>query len=185
MQKKHKKKRGASPFSLRERSIIEVRWCRDGKTVTEIAKELGRNKSSVSRELEGKPRKGRGKYDADHAHRKALDRIGNRGNVPKVTVNLQLCSYIENKMVNEKWSPEQVSIRLPIEHPDDETMRIAPESIYQEVYRRVHRGGNGEVKKGVLDLRPYLVRRHKRRAKKGFRKAQRAERDASLPSIEA
>lgn len=182
----HKKKnhKGGKPFSLRERSIIEVRWCRDSKPITGIAKELKRNKSSISREIGGRPRKGVGKYDADVAHRKALERISNRGNVPKTVKNAGLKSYIEAKLKDERWSPEQVSIRLPHEFPNDETMRIATESVYQEVYRRVHRGGNGAVKRGELDLRPYLPRRHKRRAAKGFRKAQKTERDASLPSIE-
>jgi transposase, IS30 family len=184
MQKKRKKKkRGGNPLSLKERSIIEVRWCQDRKTVTEIAATLGRNKSSVSRELKGKPRKGRGRYDAERAHRDALARIGRRGNVSKVAMNTRLREYIENKMATEHWSPEQISIRLPHEYTNDETMRISHEAVYQEVYRRVRRGGNGAVKKGCEDLRPYLPRRHKRRAKKGFRQAQRAERPV-LPSIE-
>lgn len=178
------KRRGGKPFSLRERSIIEIRWCQDFKSVTDIAKELRRHKSSVSRELADKPRKGRGKYSADGAHAKALDRISNRGNVSKTERNGQLKSYIETKLRDDRWSPEQVSIRLPHEFPLDATMRIATESIYQEVYRRIHRGGNGAVKKGELDLRPYLARRHTRRAKKGFRKAQKAARDTTLPSIE-
>lgn len=182
----HKKKnhKGGKPFSLRERSIIEVRWGRDSKSITDIAEELKRHKSSISREIGGKPRKGRGKYNADAAHLRALERISNRGNVPKTAKNVRLKSYIETKLKDERWSPEQVSIRLPREFPKDETMRIATESVYQEVYRRVHRRGNGAVKRGELDLRPYLPRRHKRRATKGFRKAQKAERDASLPSIE-
>lgn len=181
---KNKKHKGGKPFSLRERSIIEVRWWRDFKSVTDIAKELNRHKSSISREIDGKPRKGRGKYNADTAHWKALERISNRGNTPKTVKNDRLKSYIEAKLKDERWSPEQVSIRLPHEFPKDETMRIATESVYQEVYRRVHRGGNGMVKQGELDLRSYLPRRHKRRATKGFRKARKAERDASLPSIE-
>lgn len=185
MHKKPKgKRRGGKPLSLRERSIIEIRWCRDHKTVTEIAKELKRNKSSLSREIGGKPRIGRAQYDADRAHAKALERIGKRGNVPKTAKNERLRSYIETKMKEERWSPEQISIRLPHEYKADGTMRICPETVYQEVYRRVHRGGNGAVKSGELDLRPYLARRHKQRAKKGFRKAQKAERDASLPSID-
>lgn len=184
MLKKPKEKRGGKPLSLRERSIIEIRWCRDHKTVTEIAKELKRNKSSISRDLGGRPRIGWTKYNADRAHAQALERIGKRGNVPKTAQNTPLRSYIETKMRDERWSPEQISIRLPHEYREDETMRICPEAVYQEVYRRVHRGGNGTVKKGSLDLRPYLARRHKQRAKKGFRKAQKAERDASLPSIE-
>lgn len=182
---KKKKKQGTSPLSLRERCIIETRWCWDNKTVTAIAAELKRNKSSISRELAGKPRRGVGKYRADVAHTKALDRIGKRGNIPKTERIPELKAYIEDKMINERWSPEQISIRLPHEYKKDTDMRIATETIYQEVYRRVHRGGNGAVKKGMTDLRSHLVRRHKRRAKKGFRKAQKVERDASLPSIES
>jgi IS30 family transposase len=182
----HKKKnhKGGKPFSIRERSIIEVRWGRDSKSITEIAEELKRNKSSISREIGGKPRKGVGKYNADVAHRKAISRIANRGNVPKTSKNKELKLYIEAKLKDERWSPEQVSIRLPHEFPNDKTMRIATESVYQEVYRRVRRGGNGKVKQGELDLRSYLPRRHKCRATKGFRKAQKTERDASLPSID-
>lgn len=175
---------GRSPLSLKERGVIEARWCRDGSTLTTIAKELRRNKSSLSRELHGKPRKGVGKYDADVAHRQALDRIAQRGNAPKTSGNAQLRTYIEMKM-QLGWSPEQISIRLPHEYKNDPTMRISHEAIYQEVYRRVYRGGNGVVKKGENDLRPYLARRHKQRAKKGFRKARKAERHATLPSIEA
>lgn len=181
---KKKNHKGGKPFSLRERSIIEVRWGRDSKSMIEIAEELKRNKSSISREIGGKPRKGVGKYNAEAAHRKALVRISNRGNKPKTTKNSRLKSYIETKLKDESWSPEQISIRLPHDFPKDDTMRIATESVYQEVYRRVHRGGNGMVKSGQLDLRSYLPRRHKHRATKGFRKAQKVERDASLPSIE-
>lgn len=32
------------------------------------------------------------------------------------------------------WSPEQISRRLPIDFPDDETMRISHEAIYQALY---------------------------------------------------
>lgn len=178
-----KKKPGAKPFSLRERSIIEVRWCRDGITVTDIADELGRNKSSVSREIGGKPRQGRGRYDGDIAHRKALARIKKRGNTPKMRRCEGLRVYVEEKL-KLGWSPEQISLRLPIDYKDDETMRISHEAVYQEVYRRPYRGGNGSMKPGTEDLRPYLARRHRRRAKKGFRKAQKAERSSCLPSIE-
>lgn len=184
MNEKQKKKRGGAPLSLKERCTIEIRWCSDNKTVTEVATELNRNKSSISRELSGKPRHGYGKYRADVAHAQAIKRIGKRGNTPKTERIPKLKEYIEDKMINEHWSPEQISIRLPHEYKKNMNMRIAPESIYQEVYRRVYRGGHGLVKKGMLDLRPHLVRRHKRRAKKGFRKAQKMERETSLPSIE-
>ena len=170
-------------MSLQERCAIEIRWCRDEKTVTEIATELRRNKSSLSRELQGKPRRGYGKYNADLAHRRALERIGKRGNVEKTKRYPALKTYIEEKL-ELGWSPEQIHLRLPLEYKKDTTMRIATEAVYQEVYRRVRRGGNGRVKDGVKDLRPFLARRHTRRAKKGFRKAQKQERNATLPSIE-
>jgi IS30 family transposase len=32
------------------------------------------------------------------------------------------------------WSPEQISRRLPVDFPDDESMRISPEAIYQALY---------------------------------------------------
>jgi IS30 family transposase len=34
----------------------------------------------------------------------------------------------------EGWSPEQIANRLPIEFPDDESMRISHEAIYQALY---------------------------------------------------
>jgi IS30 family transposase len=82
------------------------------------------------------------------------------------------------------WSPEQIYVRLKIEHPGNYSMNISHEAIYQHVYSQIFRGGNGRVKKGHVDLRKYLTRRHKRRQTKGFRKAQKLERNAKLPSIE-
>jgi len=78
------------------------------------------------------------------------------------------------------WTPEQISLRLPIEHPGNQ---ISYEAIYQFVYAQVKRGGNGKVREGCEDLRPYLARRHTRRQRKGFRQAQKAERPV-LPSID-
>ncbi len=177
--------KGKGPFTLRERSVLELRWCKDGWSMTDIATELGRNKSSVSRELAGKPRRGMGRYRAEHAHEKAQERIGKRGNTPKCVRTPALKTYVEEKMTVKKWSPEQVSLRLPIDFPGDPSLRISHEAIYQEVYRRIHRKGRGWVKPGQTDLRPHLARRHTARAKQGFRKAQKVARDASLPSIEA
>ena len=175
-------KKKNSPLTLRERTIIEVRY-RDGNSIRSIAKEIGKNPSTVSREIDGKPSRGVGKYIADVSHRKALQRIAKRGNKYKLDKNKDLKEYVISKM-KLGWSPEQISLRLSIDYKRDKTMRSSYEAIYQYVYAQIHRSGNGTVKKGCEDLRKYLIRRHKRRAKKGFRKAQRAERKDSLPSIE-
>ena len=177
--KTKKGKCGFKQFTLNDRVKIEIRY-RDGWSLREIAKELGggRTAGSVCREIAGKPRKGIGKYQAHIAHEKSLEkRHGKKGFRLK---NVLIQNYVVEKMILG-WSPEQISLRLPIDHRGES---ISYEAIYQYVYAQVYRGGNGYVKKGCEDLRIYLARRHHKRAKKGFRKAQKLERIGSLPSIE-
>jgi IS30 family transposase len=171
-----------SPLNLSERTVIEVRY-RDGFSMRDIAKELARSPGTISREIDGRPPRGSGKYIADIAHRKALERVGKRGNISKMDKNKKLKDYVIERLVLG-WSPEQIEIRLPIDYPRDKSMRISYEAIYQYVYAQVNRGGNGTVKKGCQDLRIYLARKRKRRMKKGFRRAQKLERRDSLPSID-
>lgn len=150
--------------------------------MSDIARELNRPTSAISREIVGKPRTGIGKYSADIAQAQVEKNRKNQGRKTKFEHG-PLRAYVVEKM-KLGWSPEQIEIRLPIEYPRDRHMRISDEAIYQHVYAQVYRGGNGYIKQGCEDLRVYLARRHKRRAKKGFRKAQKLERDTSLPSIE-
>lgn len=176
---KQKKKRSFKQFTLNDRIKIEIRY-RDGRSLREIAKELddGRTAGSVSREIAGNPRKGIAKYQAHIAHENALEkRHGKKGFRLK---NVLIQSYVVEKM-KLGWSPEQISIRLPMDHKGES---ISYEAIYQFVYAQIYRGGNGYVKKGCEDLRMFLTRRHHKRSKKGFRKAQKLERIGSLPSIE-
>lgn len=70
--------------------------------------------------------------------------------------------------LKEGWSPEQISGDLSDNNSLGENVKISHEAIYQYVYSQIYRGGNGTVKKGCEDLRMYLCRRHKWRAKKGF-----------------
>jgi len=182
MQKSLKRKRVFERISFRERVNIENRYCIDKKTITDIARELDRPKSAVSREIGGKPRIGRGKYSADVRQTEVEKNRSNQGRKSRFDYE-PLRDYVVTKL-KLGWSPEQIEIRLPIEYPKDKMMRISYEAIYQYVYSRIRRNGNGKVKPGCEDLRIYLPRRHPRRAKKGFRKAQKLERMGSLPSIE-
>lgn len=168
---------------FRERVIIEERYCKDCWSMAKIAKELKRPTSTVSREIGGKPRKGMGKYSADRSESKHITFRKNQGRKSKIETNEELRKYIVTKM-KLGWSPEQISIRLPLVYKEDQTMRISYEAVYEYVYKQIYRDGYGYVKPNKEDLRSYLPRRHKRRSAKGMRKAQKTERLNSLPSIE-
>lgn len=168
-----------SHLTLDERIKIEIGY-QEGRNFREIAKILsnGRSASAICREVAGKPRKGRGKYQAYVAHNKAFAKREKRGKRPRLKNDL-IRAYATEKM-KLGWSPEQISIRLPIDHKGEE---ISHEAIYQFVYAQIHREGNGSLRQGCEDLRPYLPRRRQRRLIKGFRKARKLERPI-LPSIE-
>lgn len=182
LQKSVNKRKTFKHISYKERVIIENRYCMDRKSMSEIARELDRDKSAISREIDGRPRIGRGKYTADKAQSKAESKKGNQGRKNKLD-HQPLKDYTIKKL-KLGWSPEQIKIRLPIDYPDNERMKISHEAIYQYIYSQIHRGGNGALKKGCEDLRKYLPRRHARRQKKGLRKTQKLERRLALPSIE-
>jgi IS30 family transposase len=169
-------------LTLANRIEIEHQY-RSNKSITEISKIIGKDKSTVSREIAGKPRNGISRYRAYVAHEAARKRIEKRGNTRILDKSIELREYLVEKM-KLGWSPEQVSIRLPIDFEKDKTMRISYEAIYDFIYSQIYRKGNGNVKPDGIDLRSYLPRRHKRRSKKGFRKAQKLERQGLLLSIE-
>ncbi len=173
-----RQKRSFNQLTLNDRTKIEIRY-RDGWSLRRIAEFLdsGRTAGSVCREIAGKPRRGAGKYQAHISHAEALKK-----RVGKKTLRLknELIREYAVKKMKLGWSPEQISIRLPIDHPGE---TISYEAIYKYIYGQIHREGNGMVKKEREDLRKYLPRRHQRRQKKGFRKAQKLERPV-LPSIE-
>ena len=176
--KKRATKKNFNQFTLEDRIKIEIKY-RDGLSFREIAGYLGngRTAGSICREVSGKTRKGNGKYQAHLSHGRALER--RYGKKPTRLKNDLIRSYMKEKM-KLGWSPEQISLRLPIEHPGNE---ISYEAIYQFVYSQISRGTDRKAKKGCEDLRPYLPRRHARRQSKGFRQAQKAWRP-ELPSIE-
>lgn len=167
-------------LNLSERIQIEIDY-RQGRSLSEIAKHLGkgRNKSTISREIGGRPRKGRGKYQAYQANCRAVKREESRGKRERLK-NEATRTYTKEKL-KLGWTPEQIEMRISKELGKEYS--ISYEAVYQYIYFQIRRGGNGKVKDGCEDLRPYLARRHTRRQTKGFRKAQKAER-VELPSID-
>ena len=162
-------------LSVFDRTRIGTKW-KEGMHVRDIAALIKRDRSTVIRELK---RNGSGKnlgYRPEFAHTKAWKKREKRG-VRPLLKNTLIRDYVTEKM-KDGWSPEQIQLRLPIDHPGQ---KISYEAIYQYVYAHVRKGGT--IKKGCDDLRPHLARRHKRRQKKGFRQTQKLYRP-QLPSIE-
>lgn len=178
MHTKRKGRRKRTHLSVFDRTKIALKRL-EGWGVRDIATFLKRPPSTISRELRrnasGKVKK---RYRPEVAHKKAMVRKEAHGIRPLLKSE-KIRTYVREKM-QLGWSPEQIALRLPMDHTG---LTISYEAIYQYVYAQVARHGNGKVKKGCQDLRSLLARRHTRRQKKGFRQAQKAERPL-LPSIE-
>jgi IS30 family transposase len=177
---KNIKRKGFRHLDLDDRIQIEIEYSK-GKSYEEIARHLGnnRNKSTISREIDGRPSRGVGKYKAYTSHCRFIEREKHRGKRERLK-NEVIRMYTKEKLILG-WSPEQVSIR--IEKDLGDKYHISYEAIYEYIYNQI--GSNGAVKNGCEDLRMHLARRHKRRSTKGARTAQKIERTNSLPSIEA
>jgi IS30 family transposase len=54
--------------------------------------------------------------------------------VPAWTWPLRYRQHQQHRLPGRRYSPEQVSGRLKVEHPDDPSMRVSHESICQSIY---------------------------------------------------
>ncbi|MGN6168681.1 MAG: IS30 family transposase [Solirubrobacteraceae bacterium] len=125
-----------------------------GRAPSTISRELQRNAAT---------RTGRPEYRASAAQAHA-DRRARRPKPAKLAVNPRLRSYVQDRLAGEvrrpdgsaagprvgwrgrrhgprkdrrwgtSWSPEQIAGRLRVEFPDDQSMRISHEAIYQSLY---------------------------------------------------
>jgi IS30 family transposase len=150
-------------FAEREEiALLRARGC----GVREIARQLGRSPSTISRELRrnAATRGGRVQYRASTAQWHA-DRRAQRPKPAKLAVNAELRRYVQDRLSGvvqrpdgtavagpavqwigrrhgprkdrrwgKSWSPEQISNRLRLDFPDDESMRVSHEAIYQSLY---------------------------------------------------
>ena len=150
---------------LEREKIQELFWLK--KSVRYIAQTLGRSPSSISRELRRNFGKERRIYTPRLANERAFLKRTCRGRKDRLKTQ-EIREYVI-KHLKERWSPEQISIRIKI----DLRKRISHEAIYQYIYAEIHRDGYGYLKPGHEDLRVYLRTKRKRRLKKGVRKCQR------------
>ncbi len=110
--KNTKKCRTFNRISYRERVIIENRYYIDWKSISNIARELKRPVSAVSREIGGKPRIGPGRYNADSAQTRVESNRAKQGRRTRFEYE-PLRIYVVDKL-KLGWSPEQIKLRLPI-----------------------------------------------------------------------
>jgi transposase, IS30 family len=111
------------------------------KTMTAIADSIGKSLSTVSREIDRHSVEGLYlPYQADQAAAAAR----RRPKQSKLVTNQKLRQAVDDGL-SKRWSPEEISYRLVKDHPDDESMRVSHETIYQALYFQARGGLKREV----------------------------------------
>lgn len=153
-------------LSFAEREEIAILRAQ-GDGVRQIARAIGRDASTVSRELRrnAATRAGQKGYRASVAQWKA-EQAAKRPKVARLAANDRLRQYVQDRLSGKvthpdgsvvagptvrvwkgrnkprrddrpwtvAWSPEQISHRLRVDFPQDESMRVSHEAIYQALY---------------------------------------------------
>ena len=156
MEKKHKR------LSYKERIVIET-LLKENKSKNYIAKQLNRNRTTITREVKLWVIKPTDIYKADMAHWYALQLNKSKKYSDKINAYPKLKMFIYRNLIMGT-SPELMAGRLKILHPNDPIMSISHESIYKHIYR--HRQTN--LGRKLIKLLPY--QHHKRRQKRKFGK---------------
>jgi IS30 family transposase len=97
-----------------------------------IARKLGRDASTISRELRRNADPATGAYRPFAAHRRALGRRF-RPRPGKLAGDVELHTMVQ-QLLDRWWSPEQISHELRHRFPDQPERHLVPETIYQAIY---------------------------------------------------
>jgi transposase, IS30 family len=121
---------GYKKISVKERETI-FSLIKEGKTIREIARYLGRSPSSE--ELRRK-RMTRKTYSLSEAQVDRNIKASLKGRKSKLKKGNQSLKLIRKWIIDEKWSPEQVSGRLKIKFKKDPNKQVSHETIYKYIY---------------------------------------------------
>ncbi|MGW6260519.1 helix-turn-helix domain-containing protein, partial [Streptomyces sp. NPDC055085] len=136
---------GPSRYLREDERIPIADRLREKATVRQIAAELGRSPSTVSREI----RRNRtvlhdyGRwYYRPHAAQARADARRPRPKARKISGNEELRAIVQ-EMLDEKWSPEQICQALRTRFPERPEMHVVHETVYQTLYLQ----GRGELRR--------------------------------------
>ena len=118
-------------FTITEREIL-FKGLAQNKLQKEIAEELNRNPSTISREIR-RTGLNRLSYCPSEAKLDVTKQSLKRKRRQKIIQNEFLCTWIEDKL-KIKWSPEQISAILKIEFPNELKNNVSHETIYRYIY---------------------------------------------------
>jgi len=155
--RKRDTKRRSDALTLDEREEIRVGIEHD-ETDEQIGVRIGRHRSTVWREIRSNG--GRGAYRAVRADERA-DQAAGRRRLLWFETRRWLWEIVVERLIVDKWSPEQISRRLRKDHPDDPQWWVSHETIYQTIYIQAR----GELRQQLVQaLRTGRIKRkhHKR-----------------------
>ncbi|MBL7646358.1 MAG: IS30 family transposase [Candidatus Hydrogenedentes bacterium] len=123
-----------------------------GYSKARIARQLGRDRSSLGREI--KRNSVNGVYDPQRAQARYDERRKECRPARKLDY-APLRSYVFDR-ITDGWTPETIAGRLPLDFPEAPRMRISHEAIYQAIY------GDERMHCLIKDLPQARPRRRKR-----------------------
>jgi IS30 family transposase len=127
-----------------------------GRSLRDIAEELGRAPSTVSREIRRNRDDRTGRYQPFGAQRRAVARRP-RPKPRKLAHESDLREFVQLHL-EKHWSPEQISMALPGLFPERPEMRVGHEAIYQALYAQgrgqLHRHPAGLLRSGRCHRKP-------------------------------
>lgn len=135
----HRVPRGSAPVKFRRLSLEERYQISAMKkarySLRAIAKELGRDPATISREL-ARHANALGGYVATSAHARAEQvarEKGRRASPARLATDLRVRREVQDRL-ELRHSPEQIAQRLRTDFPNDPEMWVSHETIYQSLY---------------------------------------------------
>lgn len=160
--KPEKRKRASTHLTLEEREEIRAGLSAK-KSIREIARQLNRAPSTISREIERN--RGRRWYKAVNADRRAW-RTARRPKLCVLAENSKLRALVIEKL-RLNWSPEQISGWLKVNLSRRQRMQISYETIYKSLYVRSRKTLDSSLMKHLR--RGHRMRQATRHSRSGDR----------------